>query len=94
MVLGWLTAVSPPIAAQTPALTSSAEPVYGQSVTFHLTGQVAAEIEQIELFVSVPQADTRLMVAVRFTLESAGKLVAGYNLDPSLAQLPPFADVR
>ncbi len=94
VALLWLTAVSPPAAAQTPVLTSSAEPVYGQSVTFRLMGQIATEIEQIELFVSVAQADTPLMVAVRFTQDSAGQLVAGYNLDPSLAKLPPFAEVR
>ena len=80
--------------AQTPPLTSSAEPTYGQKVTFRLLGQFADEVEQINLFINHAQAATPLSVAVRFTQDAEGQLVAGYDLDPLLAGLPPFAEVR
>jgi hypothetical protein len=79
-------------AAQTQSLNSSAEVAYGQKVTFRLTGRVEAEIEQIELFVFTADTATPLSVVVRFTQDEA-QLVAGYDLDPTLAKLPPFAEV-
>ena len=78
--------------AQTASWHSSVEYAYGQKITFRLTGQVSAEIERVELFVNMAQAVTPLSVEVRFTQEGA-QLVAGYDLDPALAQLPPFAEV-
>ena len=86
---GWGTAV-----AQSQPLTSSADPIYGQKVTFRLTGQVTTEIEEIELFVNLAQFATPLSVAVHFVQDDEGQLVAGYDLDPTLAELPPFAEVR
>lgn len=78
--------------AQTTPLDSSAEVAYGQKVTFRLTGQVEAEIEGIELFINTARAATPLSVAIRFTQDDS-QLVAGYDLDPGLAELPPFAEV-
>lgn len=78
--------------AQPPLLDSSVEVAYGQKVTFRLTGQVETEVEQIELFVNTPHAATPLSVVVRFTQDET-QLVAGYDLDPTLAELPPFAEV-
>ena len=80
--------------AQTNDLTSSAEVIYGQRITFRLTGMVAAEIETIDLFLTVGQSDTPISVEVRFSQDEAGGVVAGYDLEPSLADLPPFAEVR
>ena len=78
--------------AQTQSLNSSVEIAYGQKITFRLTGPIAAEIEQIELFINTARAATPLSVAVRFSQDEA-QLVAGYDLDPTLPQLPPFAEV-
>lgn len=78
--------------AQTESLNSRVEVAYGQKATFRLTGQIDAEIEQIELFIHTAHAATPLSVSVRFT-QDPSQLVAGYDLDPTLANLPPFADV-
>ncbi len=78
--------------AQTESLTSEAEVAYGQRVTFRLTGQFADEVEQIELFINTARAATPLSVAVRFSQDDS-QLIAGYDLDPTLAGLDPFAEV-
>ena len=78
--------------AQTPSLESSVDYAYGQRVTFRLTGQMPEAIEKIELFVNLAQAETPLSVDVRFSQENS-QLIAGYDLDPTLAGLPPFGQV-
>jgi hypothetical protein len=78
--------------AQTQSFDSSVEIAYGQKVIFRLTGQAEAEIEQIELFINSAHAATPLSVTVRFT-QNDSQLTAGYDLDPTLAKLPPFAEV-
>ncbi len=78
--------------AQTDSLHSSAEVAYGQKITFRLTGQIAAEIEQVELFLNTARAVTPLSVTTRYTQENT-QLVAGYDLDPALVKLQPFAEV-
>ncbi len=78
--------------AQTQPLDSSVEVAYGQKVTFRLTGQVEVEIEEIALFINTAYAATPLSVAVHFT-QNESQLVAGYDLDPALAALPPFSEV-
>ena len=78
--------------AQTPALSSSAEVAYGQKVTFRLSGQVDEAVDRIVLFVNMAASSTPLSVEVRFT-QNQGQIVAGYDLDPALAELLPFAEV-
>ena len=87
---GWGTAV-----AQAQSFTSTANPTYGQEVAFQLTGQVPADIEQVELFINYAGSATPLSVDVqRFAQDEAGQLVADYDLNPTLAELPPFAEVQ
>lgn len=90
----WLFLLGATAVAQTVELASSVEPTYGQKVTFRLVGQTAEDVEQIELFINHAQAATPFSVAVRFTQNEAGQLVASYDLDPVLAGLSPFAEVR
>jgi hypothetical protein len=85
---GWETAVS-----QSPQLDSSADPSFGLLVTFRLTGEVDPEIRAVTLFLNSAQFATPLSVAVRFS-QNDGQLTAGYDLDPTLALLPPFAKVH
>ena len=87
---GWGTAV-----AKAQAFTSTANPTYGQEVAFQLTGQVSAEVEQVKLFINYAGSATPLSVEVqRFAQDEAGQLVADYDLNPALAELPPFAKVQ
>jgi hypothetical protein len=78
--------------AQPQTLDSGVEIAYGQKITFRLIGQFADEVEQIELFINTARAATPLSVAVRFSQDET-QLMAGYDLDPTLAALDPFAEV-
>lgn len=78
--------------AQTPTFSSSVEVAYGQKVIFRLSGQLEAAIDHIELFVNTTHAATPLSVEVRFT-QAEGQVVAGYDLDPTLAEIAPFEEV-
>jgi Peptidase MA superfamily len=90
LLAGWKTAVS-----QTPTFSSSAIPIYGQKVTFRLSGQLTADVEKIELFINPAQSAMPLSVEVsRFTQDDAGRLEAEYDLTPAWAKLQPFAEVR
>ncbi len=78
--------------AQDASFSTEAEVTYGQRVTFQLTGRVEAEVEQVELFINAARAATPLSVMVRFSQNEA-EVAASYDLDPTLAELPPFAEV-
>ncbi|VAW32680.1 hypothetical protein MNBD_CHLOROFLEXI01-3452 [hydrothermal vent metagenome] len=79
--------------AQSPNLNSSADPSFGLLVTFRLMGEVDSEIRAVTLFLNSTQFPTPLSVEVRFS-QMDDQLTAGYDLDPTLAKLPPFAEVH
>ena len=89
-----LLAVRTTAVAQQSPFSSMITVTYGQKVAFQLSGQVEATVERIDLFVQPARAERPFTVEVVRLSQSDGQLIADVDIDPKLAEIPPFAEVR
>lgn len=84
----------PSILAQTDSYTSMATVEYAQNIAFSLMGGLATPIERVDLFIQPAQAERPFAVEAIRVSQNDGMLTAAVDVDPNVAGLPPFAQVR
>ncbi|WP_420631868.1 peptidase MA family metallohydrolase [Candidatus Leptofilum sp.] len=84
----------PVVRAQSDAFISTAVVEYAQNIAFTLHGEMAAPIEQVDLFIQAAQVERPFTVEAIRVNQTGGQLEAAVDIDPTVAELPPFAQVR
>ena len=79
---------------QSSPFISSVSYSYGQNVAFQLSGPMADQVDRVDLFIQAAQEERPFTVEVKRITQSEGQLVANVDVDPTLADLPPFSMVR
>jgi hypothetical protein len=93
----WWWQPAPPIPVSTTGV-ATAEVVFGQGITFHLTTEssVADGLETdipVMLRITHSQDPVGYVVPVQMTPTADGRMQASYPLSPALLSLPPFAEL-
>ncbi|WP_420644445.1 peptidase MA family metallohydrolase [Candidatus Leptofilum sp.] len=84
----------PVVQAQSDDFTSKATLEYAQNIAFSLGGSVNVPIERVYLFMQAAQAERPFTVEAIRMNQTDNQLEAAVDLDPTVAGLPPFAQVR